>query len=133
MRSATDCMPRVIQLGEGISIPLEEGGVLWQRRPPPWHSAAYCAQTLRMAYTLPMNGLRGFIAYASQPPAIGATIESAKQRVNTRCGDGTLTSWMQNDIPGRFVDDPIWQEIRKADILVADISVLNFNVIYEIG
>lgn len=65
------------------------------------------------------------------PPLIGAAIEPAEHRVNTRCGDHTLTSWMQNDVPGRFVDDPIWEEIRKTDVLVADISVLNFNVVYS--
>ncbi len=37
------------------------------------------------------------------------------------------------DIPGRFIIEEVLTSIDDADILVADISRLNFNVTYEIG
>jgi hypothetical protein len=44
-----------------------------------------------------------------------------------------LTSWEELDIPGRFIIEEVLSSIDDADILMADISRLNFNVTYEIG
>jgi hypothetical protein len=41
--------------------------------------------------------------------------------------------WVENDISGRFLRAPIIEAIDEAACLFADISVLNFNVTYEIG
>jgi hypothetical protein len=71
--------------------------------------------------------MQGFFAYPSIPKEIGeAATEAARQL------DG-VTTWQQLDIPGRFIIDPIFQKIDESDFLVADITRLNFNVIYEIG
>ncbi|MGI8734584.1 MAG: hypothetical protein ACR2LM_14930 [Pyrinomonadaceae bacterium] len=44
-----------------------------------------------------------------------------------------LTSWEENDIPGRFIVEPILSKIEEGNILIADITRLNFNVVFEIG
>jgi hypothetical protein len=74
----------------------------------------------------------GFFAYAGNPPEIGATIEAAVSKVN-QSSDTTVTSWKSLDIPGHFISEEVLSNIDEADYLVADISVLNFNVTYEIA
>src|SRR4051812_14658037 len=45
----------------------------------------------------------------------------------------TVRTWENRDIAGYCLVDPILEEISNADFLLADITVLNFNVVYEIG
>jgi hypothetical protein len=45
----------------------------------------------------------------------------------------SLTGWEETDIAGRFIVGPILANIEGSDVLVADISRLNFNVVFEIG
>jgi hypothetical protein len=74
----------------------------------------------------------GFYAYAASPSEIGQTIESALILIN----DGNnlyVKSWKALDIVGHFISDEVLSGIDNADFLMADISVLNFNVTYEIG
>lgn len=75
----------------------------------------------------------GFVAYGSAPAEVGQTIESALKQLREVHGHTGLRSWVQNDIPGRFLVDPIFQQIRNSPSLVADITTLNFNVVFEIG
>jgi hypothetical protein len=44
-----------------------------------------------------------------------------------------LHLWEENDISGRPLTDPIFEGIARADILIADITAMNFNVTFEIG
>lgn len=75
----------------------------------------------------------GFVAYASLPEMVGQTIESALDMYADRQGKDKFASWRENDIAGRFIIDPILDNITATQCLVADISTLNFNVTYEIG
>jgi hypothetical protein len=73
-----------------------------------------------------------FFAYPATPDLIGETIErsitAAKQR-----GCQHLFSWRELDIPGHFIATEVLEKINLSDILFADITHLNFNVVYEIG
>ncbi len=80
-----------------------------------------------------MKSLSGFIAYPSQPIAIGSVISQALNSLKPDAAKIHLTSWQENDIAGRFLIDPILTNISISDVLVADITRLNFNVIFEIG
>src|SRR5665213_4589047 len=71
-----------------------------------------------------------FVAYPSQPETLGHTIEAAA--VLVRSGS-ECTTWRQLEIPGRFIADAVLEKIDEADMLVADITRLNFNVCFEIG
>jgi hypothetical protein len=75
----------------------------------------------------------GFVAYPSQPDLIGEAIEAGLQFYAQRHGAGRFTSWKENDVAGRFLADPILENIAASKCLVADVSVLNFNVAYEVG
>lgn len=77
--------------------------------------------------------LKGFFAYSSAPKEIGATIQSALHDLHRYSGQVEITGWPELDIPGRFIAATVLSGIEMGDFLVADITVLNFNVVYEIG
>lgn len=80
-----------------------------------------------------LKALNGFVAYPSQPSTIGSVISMALDALRSDGSEIHLTSWKENDIAGRFITDPILEKIIESDVLVADITCLNFNVVFEIG
>lgn len=80
-----------------------------------------------------MSRLTGFIAYPSRPDSIGQVIEETLNVLKPFESIVHLASWKENDIAGRFLIDPILTNINGSDVLVADITALNFNVVFEIG
>lgn len=74
------------------------------------------------------NNESGFYAYASSPAEIGQTIEQAVNSSHLE-----INTWKALDIPGHFISEKVLEGIDSCSFLVADISVLNFNVTYEIG
>jgi len=76
--------------------------------------------------------ITGFYAYASLPAEIGQTIEEAASNVNSGATIGVET-WQALDIAGQFISEKVLEGIDSCDFFIADISVLNFNVTYEIG
>lgn len=74
----------------------------------------------------------GFYAYASAPDEIGQTVEQAVKAVNAS-PRVTVETWKALDIPGHFISEKVLEGIDTCTFLIADISVLNFNVTYEIG
>lgn len=74
----------------------------------------------------------GFYAYAANPAETGQTIELAVKAVNAS-SRVEVETWKALDIPGHFISEKVLEGIDNCAFLVADISVLNFNVTYEIG
>jgi hypothetical protein len=75
----------------------------------------------------------GFVAYPGDPGEFGQSIDAGVHAHNQRFGFDALHSWRENDIAGRFLSSPILDHIRESKCLIADVSVSNFNVTYEIG
>jgi len=80
-----------------------------------------------------MGSLAGFVAYSSNPPEIGTTVNSAVALLRDEHRMDQIRSWEENDIAGRFLVTPILDNIDSGDVLVADVTKLNFNVTFEIG
>src|SRR5689334_11038590 len=80
-----------------------------------------------------MSKEKVFIAYASSPPAIGETIEEAATKLRLYASARTFETWRELDVPGRFIADGILGKIDAAALVVADITRLNFNVVFEVG
>jgi hypothetical protein len=76
---------------------------------------------------------KAFVAYPYSPSQIRETLTESIKKAWTLKPSLTLEAWENNDIPGRCLVDPIREKIVEADFVVADISKLNFNVVYEIG
>lgn len=74
-----------------------------------------------------------FVAYAASPAGIGDSIERARVLANLAVKPIELTTWKREDLAGSQLIQPIIDAIRGSDIVVADVTVLNFNVIYELG
>lgn len=80
-----------------------------------------------------MSDLSGFVAYPSQPPEIGRTVSAAVAHLRSENRTIDLRTWEENDVAGRFIYQPILEEIDNGQLLVADVTRLNFNVVFEIG
>ena len=78
------------------------------------------------------NRITGFYAYASSLAEIGQTIEKATEAIYLT-SEVSVKTWKALDIPGHFIAEEVLEGIDSCDFLAADISVLNFNVTYEIG
>ena len=75
-----------------------------------------------------------FFAYPSDPPNISTVAKEVKRILDTSSGIALdVDLWENNDISGYCLVDPIVQKIKNKDLLIADITKLNFNVVYEIG
>jgi len=71
-----------------------------------------------------------FFAYPNEPLQLGDTIERAVGIMNQN--EEKVKSWKALSIVGRFIESEIVNTIADR-VFVADITYLNFNVIYEIG
>lgn len=74
-----------------------------------------------------------FVAYADKPSEIKIALTAAKHSLNESAKGPILHLWEQNDIPGRNLTAPIKENIINSEFVISDVSVLNFNVTYEIG
>ena len=74
-----------------------------------------------------MTSSKVFFAYPSNPSVIGQPIENAINKSRD------VKSWKALDVYGHFIAEEVVAGINSCNTFVADISVLNFNVTYEIG
>lgn len=74
-----------------------------------------------------------FFAYPSSSPDVVRAANDAKAILRESNSDIDLTLWEENDISGRPLTDPIFDSIENSDMLIADVTVMNFNVTFEIG
>jgi hypothetical protein len=72
-------------------------------------------------------------AFVAYPREVRETIRATVAKINAGRAGLALHSWEANDVPGRCLIDPILEKISTADFIAADISRLNFNVVYEVG
>lgn len=75
------------------------------------------------------NEKYNFIAYAASPKLIGETLEPinhSRTKVPTK-------TWSQLDILGNSINQEVYDGITNSIDFIADISVLNYNVVFEIG
>ena len=77
--------------------------------------------------------MKAFYAYPSSVADVTHVIHAAKRILSATRRDLDLHLWEENDVSGRPLTDPIFEGIASADILVADITAMNFNVTFEIG
>ncbi len=80
-----------------------------------------------------MPPINAFFAYASTYREIRSAIAGAHGLVSQRRRDLAIYLWEENDISGRALTDPIFEGIAEADVLIADVTTMNFNVTFEVG
>ena len=69
--------------------------------------------------------------FPSKPEHIGDTIQAAIEQAESN--HLHIDPWPNLDIPGYFIAETILTEIDSCNFLLADITRLNFNILFEIG
>lgn len=71
--------------------------------------------------------------YPAEPGVISSAIENAIALLAERNSDQHYRSWRAVDTAGRIIFCEVCKAIRGAKVVVADVTTLNFNVLFEIG
>jgi len=74
-----------------------------------------------------------FFIYPSAPAQIAATIETAAQDLSSLGSIGTFKTWKQLHIGGKTIFCEICKAMRQGSCIVADVTTLSFNLMFEIG
>jgi hypothetical protein len=74
-----------------------------------------------------------FVAYPSKDAALTAVIREGLGKASARSNAYQYEPWEFNDIAGTPLISPIIEKIDDSAFVVADITYLNLNVVYEIG
>ena len=77
-----------------------------------------------------MTKSQAFFAYPEANSLVRDAIQGAADKTNSNI---SIKLWQKMDILGFKLDDLIREEIRDADVLAADITHPNHNVLYELG
>ena len=74
-----------------------------------------------------------FVAYSSRDPEVASIVADSVYDANGKSDRVRYETWVYNDIPGNPLISPILARIEESTFIVADITTLNLNVVYEIG
>src|ERR1017187_3094583 len=71
--------------------------------------------------------------YPSEPEFVAKTIEEGIRTIRTSRPDLQVQSWTDMHTTGQLIFCRVCQTLRFARVAVADVSTLNFNVLFELG
>jgi hypothetical protein len=71
--------------------------------------------------------------YPSEPAIIAATIEEAVRQLSSSGGDGPWVTWKDLGVSGQIIFCETCKALRFAGQAVADVTTLNFNLLFEMG
>jgi hypothetical protein len=74
-----------------------------------------------------------FVAYSSRDANLAALIGDAVYAANGKSDRVRYETWVYNDVPGNPLISPILERIEDSSFIIADVTHLNLNVVYEIG
>src|SRR6266508_6394343 len=74
-----------------------------------------------------------FVASASGDALLAGTVMDAVRRANALPVPVLYEPWPFNDVPGASLISPILEKIDDSPFVIAEITYLNPNVVYEVG
>jgi hypothetical protein len=74
-----------------------------------------------------------FVAYSSREAALAQLIGDAVYVANGESDRVRYETWVYNDVAGNPLISPILDRIEESSYVIADVTTLNLNVVYEIG
>jgi hypothetical protein len=80
-----------------------------------------------------IDSYRGLFLYPSEPPIIAGAIEAAAAKLSSSDPPGTWRTWKDLDVGGSIIFCEICKAMRGAETIYADVTTLNFNLLFEIG
>lgn len=76
---------------------------------------------------------KAFYAYPAIPADIRNTVEAAARESSSRQSGLDIRTWPAMDVVGAHIADKVRSEIGTSKFLIADVTVKNPNVYYEVG
>ena len=76
---------------------------------------------------------RTFFAFASEPAQVSESISLAVEALRSGHPERDWLTWQDLDVSGQLIFCQICKNIRASSVVVADITTLNFNLMFEIG
>jgi hypothetical protein len=76
---------------------------------------------------------KAFVAYSSRDETHAEALLEGVRRANALPQPYDYRPWQFNDIAGQPLISPILENIDESAVIVADVTFLNLNVVYEIG
>lgn len=100
------------------------------RTPPPYcqYAAGPCDQSFSN-----VEERDALFLYASEPTSISDTIEATIAKARETGVSRSWTSWRDLPIAGQIIFCEVCKGMRFAKTVVADVTTLNFNIMFEIG
>lgn len=92
------------------------------------YAAGPCDQSF-----LGMTQVAATFLYPSRQTQIAATIEAAVRLLRTRAPDKEWKTWKEFETRGQIIFCAICKSMRFSQCVVADVTTLNFNLLFEIG
>jgi len=74
-----------------------------------------------------------FLIYPSVPPHLADTIKECVRKHNSVPGNGHWMTWEDLSVGGKIIICEICKAIRGSKLIVANITNMNFNVLFELG
>lgn len=75
----------------------------------------------------------GFFVYPNDPEIIASTIEESITKLKSTSQRKHWISWKDLDISGQIIFCKICKALRFTKLVIADVTTLNFNLLFEIG
>ena len=76
---------------------------------------------------------KSLFLFGQLPVEISSTIESSVEKLRTMESSRRWITWKNLDVPGQIIFCEICKAMRYTDLVVADVTTLNFNLMFEIG
>lgn len=110
-------------MGNGVQLPLIN-------QPP--NFCEYCGGKCDQSFdrVLPTEA---FFLYPNEPQIISATIEEAVRQLRVAAGSKRWLTWKDLGITGQIIFCEVCKAMRFTKFVVADVTTLNFNLLFEIG
>ncbi len=84
--------------------------------------------------SIPDAGLReAFFIYPSSPVHLARTIAKAVKQLQEHSSEESWLSWEKLNVGGQIIFCEICKSIRTSKFVVANITLMNFNVLFELG
>ena len=115
-------------LGARLGLPTTQLSLITQ--PPPFceYASGRCDQVFDDA---PKSD--GLFLYASEPTIISDTIEEAAKQLRVAAGNQSWLTWKDLGVSGQIIFCKICKALRFTRVAIADVTTLNFNLMFEIG
>jgi hypothetical protein len=106
--------------------------LLYAAQQPP-NYCQYVAGACQEAFLSPPTKPCAFFAYSSDPAQIAETISIAADSLRNKEPDWQWTTWNDVNVTGQLIFCEICKHARISSTVIADITTLNFNLMFEIG